>query len=120
MFVGYPVPQEAVAMANGVNIPLVFHQWFSGKEEVCIEIGGYRQITIRVANSEDIKATFREVVKLERGVKKRKKKDTLRVRVPFSERVWDWLGIDRHMAGQPVQLRFEDNVDYLSIMIIRD
>jgi hypothetical protein len=119
MFVGYPVSQTAVAKAKGINIPHVFQERFSEGKEVCIEIGGYREITMRLANLDDYDKLLREIARPEIKTKQRKKKAASQIRVPFNERVWDWLGIDRYMAGQEITLIFTDCGDHLAIMMKR-
>lgn len=119
MFAGYPVRQQAVAMAKGINLPAVFQGRYAEDERVCIEIGAYREITIRKAIPDDKNFSITEVVQLEKRMKKREKKHVPQTRIPFSDRAWDWLGVDRHIAGQEIALIFTDQGDHLAIKVER-
>ncbi|KKR03395.1 MAG: hypothetical protein UT31_C0022G0006 [Parcubacteria group bacterium GW2011_GWF2_39_13b] len=119
MLVGYPVRQQAVAMAKGINLPAVFWGRFGEDENICIEIGVYREITIRKAISGEKTFSTREVVRLEKRTKKRKKNNALQFKIQFSDRVWDWLGVDRHISGQEIILIFTDQGDSLAVKMER-
>jgi hypothetical protein len=104
--VGYPISADATAMANGVNIPAIFHGRFTGIEEVYVDFRGY---TVEVRGVPCY--SLGEKVRLERRNKQQRSKSQSQIRIPFSEEMWARLCIYEENAGQAVKLTFSDDDD---------
>lgn len=114
-YIAYPIQADGVAMSKGISIPAVFHDRFKGVENVFVEFMGSYWVYVRAVIPQDKSGVVGERVKLERSVKQRKKKTIPRIRIPFSDEIWNRLNFYKRNAGQPIKLTFENEGDYLSI-----